>query len=204
MGRAMKVIGITGGIGSGKSRVLAFLEEELHGVICQADDVARKLEQKGQACYKEIVACFGRDILEESGEIDRAKLAGIVFADTGKLQQLNEIVHPAVKAQICREIEEERQKGTRAFFLEVALLLEDHYDLLCDEIWYIHTEERVRRERLKASRGYDDAKIDAILATQLSEEVFMAHADHVIENSGSFEETCARLRALGEQLDETM
>ena len=185
----MKIIGITGGVGSGKSAVLEHLSSEYQAVVYLSDDVARNLQQKGEICYEQIVAHFGNGILAADGQIDRAALAKIVFSDEAELLVLNQIVHPAVRTFFINAIEEHRQAGTAYLIIEAALLLENNYDEICDEIWYIHTSEEVRRIRLKASRGYDDEKITNIMASQLPEKEFFERCDAVIENSGDFEET---------------
>ena len=189
----MKVIGITGGIGSGKSRVLSYLEEKHHAVICQADQVAWELQEPGQKCYLEIVEHFGTDILNADTTINRKDLGQIVFRDEAQLSVLNGIMHPAVKTEVQKRISREKEKGTKLFFLEAALLIEEHYDEICDELWYIYTSEPIRRLRLKQSREYSDKKIDAIMATQLSEEMFRKACKIIIENNDVFEETCKRL-----------
>ena len=192
----MKVIGITGGVGSGKSRVLEYLHSKYQAVICQADQVAWKLQEPGQACYKKIVEFFGPDIVLENQYIDRQKLGGIVFSDERKLAVLNQIMHPAVKEYIKDRIREEKSKGTPCFFIEAALLLEDNYAEICDEIWYIYTDEEVRRARLKESRQYNDEKIDHIMKQQLSEEEFRARCQIIIHNSGDFADTCGQIDEL--------
>ncbi len=106
----MKVIGITGGVGSGKSAVLKLLEEEYHAVVVQLDEVAKALQRKGTPCWKAIVEAFGREILDENEELDRKKLAQIVFQSSEKLEQLNGIVHPAVKQQVLLDIEEKEKR----------------------------------------------------------------------------------------------
>lgn len=106
----MKVIGITGGVGSGKSAVLKLLEEEYHAVVVQLDEVAKALQRKGTPCWKAIVEVFGREILDENEELDRKKLAQIVFQSSEKLEQLNGIVHPAVKQQVLLDIEEKEKR----------------------------------------------------------------------------------------------
>ena len=198
----MKVIGITGGIGSGKSRVLSYLEEKHHAVICQADQVAWDLQEPGQKCHLEIIEHFGTGILNQDTTINRKTLGQIVFHDEAQLSVLNGIMHPAVKIEIQKRISQEKEKGTKLFFLEAALLIEEHYDEICDELWYIYTSEPIRRQRLKESREYSDEKIDAIMASQLSEESFRKACKIVIENNDVFEETCKRLddaiEALGE------
>lgn len=185
----MKIIGITGGIGSGKSCVLTIMEETYNVVICQTDVVAHRLQKKDEECYRKIVEEFGNAILGEDREIDRKKLGGIVFHDVDKLQKLNEIVHPAVKIQVKEEIEEARKKNCKIFLIESALLLEDHYEEICDELWYIYANETVRRERLKTSRLMTNEKIDLVMKSQASEETFRKYCHRVIDNSGTIEET---------------
>ena len=189
----MKIIGITGGVGSGKSRVLSFLEEKYNAVICQADQVAWKLQEPGQRSYIEIVEFFGEGILNEDKTINRGALGQIVFHDDGKLQKLNEITHPAVKDYIKEQICLEKEKGSSIFVIEAALLLEDNYDEICDEIWYIFTREEVRRKRLKESRNYSDEKIDSMIAAQQTESYFREHCQLTIDNSDDFEHTCIQI-----------
>ncbi len=189
----MKVIGITGGIGSGKSRVLSYMKEKYDAFICQADHVAWRLQEPGQKCYTQIVTDFGQEILKQDQTIDRTKLGQIVFSDSVKLERLNQIMHPSVKDYILQCIQKEQKNKTLYFLIEAALLLEDNYNLICDEMWYIYCDEKVRRERLKLSRGYTDKKMDAIMASQLSEQTFRANCHKVIDNSGSFEETCYQI-----------
>lgn len=186
----MKIIGITGGVGSGKSRVLSYMEEKFDAVICQADHVAWELQDPGQKCYAQIVEHFGKNILNDDGTINRRKLGEVVFCNRDELFVLNEIMHPAVKETIVQMIQSEQEKGTDYFVLEAALLLEDGYSQICDELWYIYTDEDTRRLRLKESRAYSDEKIDAIMASQLPEEVFRRECQIVIDNSGDFEDTC--------------
>lgn len=189
----MKIIGITGGVGSGKSRVLSYMETKYNAVICQADHVAWKLQEPGQKCYAQIVAYFGENILDEDGTINRGKLGQIVFANKEKLYKLNQIMHPAVKEYIVEWIQRERNDETAYFIIEAALLLEDDYSQICDEMWYIYSNESIRRDRLKSSRGYTDEKIDAIMASQLSEQIFRKECQIVIDNSEDFEDTCYQI-----------
>ena len=189
----MKIIGITGGVGSGKSRVLSYLEQQFNAVVCQADHVAWELQEPGKRCYLQIVEHFGREILQENETINRKKLGQIVFGNQEELLVLNSIMHPAVKEEIKNRICNASEKGCKYFFIEAALLLEDGYKQICDEMWYIYTDEITRRLRLKESRQYTDKKIDAIMATQLSEEIFRKECQVVIDNSGDFEDTCYQI-----------
>lgn len=196
----MKVIGITGGVGAGKSEVLNYLARKHGAVICQADIVARNLEKKGTICYRHIVEHFGTDVLLENGRIDRGKLAEIVFRDTEELKVLNSIVHPAVKKRIIRMIREQEKSGKELFVLEAALLLDDHYDELCDEIWYIYAEDSVRKKRLKLSRGYSDQKIEAIFRSQKTRDEFLNLCDRAVDNSRDFDYTCVQLESIIDKL----
>ncbi len=197
----MKVLGITGGVGSGKSEVLRYLEEKYGAVVCQADQVAKNLQRRGGRCYQQITEHFGKGILDEKGRIDRAKLAEIVFHDAKELEVLNSIVHPAVRKRILELKKAEEKKGTKLFVLEAALLLEDHYEPLCDEVWCVFANDDVRKRRLKLSRGYTEDKAEAIFRSQMTREEFLEHCDRAIDNSESFEETCAQLDAMLKKWD---
>lgn len=196
----MKVIGITGGVGTGKSEVLNYLERKHGAVVCQADLVAKNLEKKNTICYRQIVEHFGESILTENGRIDREKLAKVVFSDEEERKKLNAIVHPAVKKRILGLIREQKKKGTEFFVLEAALLLEDHYDEICDETWYIYAEDGVRRKRLKLSRGYGDERIDGIFRSQKSRDEFLKRCDRAVDNSRSFDDTCTQLDSIMKRL----
>ena len=170
----MKVIGITGGVGSGKSEVLKFLTDREGVVVCQADEVAKSFQRKGTKCFEEIVAHFGPGVVGKDGELHRKALADIVFHNEEELKCLNAIVHPAVETYIREWIQRERENGTKIFFLENALLLElKHDELFCDEIWYIYANDEIRMKRLKLARGYSEQKIEAIFRAQRSKEEFM-------------------------------
>ncbi|WP_072525452.1 dephospho-CoA kinase [Clostridium sp. Marseille-P3244] len=192
----MKVLGITGGVGSGKSQILNYLKEIRGAYICQMDETARKLQKKGTDCFRRIVEQFGTGILAEDGELDRVRLGSIVFSDAGSLETLNRIVHPEVIRHVRQDIARQEKEGTKLYVLEAALLPDAGAEL-CNEIWYIYTEENIRRRRLKMSRGYTDEKITQMIASQPSDEEFRQASTVVIDNSGSFENT---KRQIGERL----
>ena len=189
----MKIIGITGGVGAGKTEVLEYLNSQYGASICQTDKIAKKLQKKGGLCYDAIVGHFGKDILNEKEELDRQKLSDIVFSDPEQLRELNQIVHPAVKEEVDRQIQHEKRKNTNLFIIESAILIETDYGDICDELWYIYVEDSARRNRLYYSRGYDNKKIDEIIAAQLPKEQFLKNCDRVIDNSGVFAETMIQL-----------
>ena len=184
----MKVLGITGGVGSGKSQVLAYLETRYHASVCQMDEVAKQLQKKGTSCYREIVREFGTEITGPDGELDRTRLGAVVFSDSGKRKALNGIVHPAVLELVRRDIKEKAEQGVSLYVVEAALLPDTGREL-CDELWYVYAAEEVRRRRLKASRGYSDEKITRMMESQPAEERFRQVCTAVIDNSGTFEET---------------
>lgn len=189
----MKIIGITGSIGAGKTQISEYMNNKYGATICLTDEVAKKLQKKGAACYEPIVEHFGTEILDEKGELDRKKLSDIVFGNAEELNVLNQIVHPAVGEEVRRQIKKEERKNTNLFIIECAVLVEGRYNELCDEIWYIYVEDSARRNRLIYSRGYDNKKIDEITAAQLPKEEFMQACDRVIDNSGIFEETMMQI-----------
>ena len=181
----MKVIGITGGVGCGKSAVLAYLESEYAAVVTELDEVAKNLQKSGQECFGQIVAQFGVEILGDDGELDRSRLAEIVE----KLAKLNTIVHPKVKEWVREDIARKRKDGVGLYVIEAALLPTAGYESICDEMWYIYAEEPVRRRRMKESRGYTDEKITQMIASQPTERMFRESCGHMIDNSGTLENT---------------
>lgn len=201
-GRNMKIIGITGGVGAGKSEILAYIREHYNCQVILADNVAHQVEEPGQKCYNELVALLGADILNQDGTIQKTRMAAKIFADSRLLAKVNELVHPAVKEYILQKIAEKKKEGKLDFlFIEAALLIEDGYEQIVDELWYIYTKLDIRRERLKASRAYSDEKINQILQGQLSEEEFRKHCKVVIDNSGSLAEAYQQIdEKLGEYL----
>lgn len=187
----MKFIGITGGVGAGKSEILSHLSERENTRVMLADEIAHELMEPGTECYDKLKKFFGEeDIWECDGRFDRAKLASVIFGSQAKRELLNSIVHPAVKQYVIEQAKEEREKNKISLLvLEAALLIEEHYDKICDELWYIYTSEDNRRERLKASRGYTDEKIDNIFGSQLKEEEYRKVCAVVIDNNGSVSAT---------------
>lgn len=196
----MKVIGITGGVGSGKSALLSYIGKKYHCRIILADEAAHKVKEPGQPCYRELVVLLTDEILDEDGTINKGRMAAKIFQSEELLEKVNAIIHPAVKQMILQEISNQRKAGDADFFfIEAALLIECGYLNIVDEMWYIYAREDVRRERLKKSRNYSDEKIDAIMNSQLQEEEFRRHCCVVIDNSGSLEAAYEQIdRELGD------
>lgn len=194
----MKIIGITGGVGAGKSHILSYIEEKYKARILKTDEAAEFVRTPGHAGYEKIVKLLGEEILNEDKTINKNRMAEIIFADSEKLKRINEIMHPAVNQYVAEEIEMERKRQEKEyFFIESALLIENHYDEICDELWYIDTKADVRRERLKQNRGYSEAKISDIMSRQLSEEEFKKHCQVILDNNGQKE-------AVYHQIDQKM
>lgn len=196
----MKVYGITGGAGTGKSEVIKMLQENFGGCVIMSDEVARELMQKGNISYQLIVEYFGRDILMDDGEIDRKKLADHVFNNKEALEKLNSMTHPYVKDEIRKLIAEAEASGECRFVaLESAILLECGYEDICDEFWYVYTKPEIRRQRMKETRNYSDEKVDSVMRNQQPDEVFFEQCSFVIENNTTLSDVYAQLK---EKLDQ--
>ncbi len=191
----MKIIGITGGVGAGKSRILDFIKDNYNSYIILADDLAKDLCLKGQRCYEPLINLLGSSVISENGEIDRRVMADMIFEKPELRELVNSIIHPAVLNFILEKIDQLKALETvDYFFIEAALLIECGYKKIVDELWYIYASEDVRRNRLRESRGYSDEKIDNIFKSQLSESEFRENADFVIDNSGSVDDSFQMIR----------
>lgn len=196
----MRVIGITGGVGAGKSRILSYIKETYNCTILLADEAAHKVKEPGGPCYGQLIKLLSEDILDENGYIDKGKMAEKIFASESLLLEVNRIIHPAVKKFILQQIEEERKRACRDFFfIEAALLIEDGYLEIVDEMWYIYAGEEIRKKRLKDSRNYSDEKIKSIMENQLTDEEFRKYCKVIIDNGGAFSDVC---RCIDERLGE--
>ena len=190
----MKVIGITGGIGCGKSALLAAIGQEYKCRILLADNIANFLKEPGQRCYDPLVYLLGKGVLDEAGLMDKKKMSDMIFGNEALLELVNAVVHPAVKQYICECIEEERVKGQVEYvFVEAALFIEAGYRDIVDSLWYIYAREDVRIKRLQEGRGYTLEKIHSIMNNQLQEDVFRKYCDVTVDNSGSLENSMAQV-----------
>ena len=210
------VIGVTGGVGAGKSTVLMILEKNYNAKIIMADDVAKELMEPGGASYEAVVDAFGEEILVKQEEdsagategtadydseripdqaelkrpIDRKKLAEIIFNDDEKLALVNSLTHPKIKEEILSRIDSFYAEDEEALIVvEAALLIEAGYEDILDSLWIVTVDTEVRIERLMRDRGYTREKCLSIMDNQLSDEEFMAHADVIINNSHTLENT---------------
>lgn len=183
----MLFIGITGGVGAGKSAILSYLKDHYRTRVMLADEIAHDLMEPGTECYAQLRELFREDhIFLSDGRIDRPGMAKVIFSDDGKRDALNDIVHPAVKKYVIEQAALERQRKALDFIvLEAALLIEEQYDKVCDELWYIFTTVENRKKRLKASRGYSEEKCQSIIDSQLSEDIYRKYCQVVIDNNGT-------------------
>lgn len=185
----MKVIGITGGVGAGKSTILDYLEQKHHAYVIQADKIGHLLMEPDGVCYEQVIALFGRQVIKNDKTIDRKQVSDVVFGNELMRQSLDDIIHPAVKTYILEEINRQKEAGSRLLIVEAALLLEEHYEEFCDAVWYVHTDTEIRIQRLIESRGYSIEKAQSIIARQASEDFFRTHADYMIINNGDLDVT---------------
>lgn len=179
-------IGITGGIGAGKTEILSYIGKHYKCEIYLADQVAHEVKKPGTECFRALIDLLGREILASDGQIDKGRMAEKIFGDSSLLEKVNGIIHPAVKVYLLEHLEKAREAGeVELFFVEAALLIECGYRKLVDEMWYIYADENVRRNRLKQARGYSEKKIESIMSKQLSEQKFRENCDFIIDNSGT-------------------
>lgn len=195
----MKVVGLTGGIGAGKSAAARILSE-LGATVIDADRVGHDSYLPGTRGWQQVVAEFGHDVVAADGTIDRKRLATIVFADPARLARLNQIVHPLIRLAISARISAERDSGQqRPIVVEAALLIEAGWTALVDEVWVITAPRRLILERIESAQGLSPEAIAARIRAQLAEPERLTHADVVIENTGSLADLSSRLIRLWQQ-----
>jgi dephospho-CoA kinase len=204
----MKVIGLTGGIGSGKSTVAGFLAE-LGAVVIDADKVWHEALKPNTEIWREVVAAFGTEIVKPNGEIDRKKLGDIVFGNPEALARLNKIVHPRIYSMVKTQIEQYRQKGVRVVVFEAPLLIDvpllmkvGEPSLLgeVDEVWVTVAPESTVLRRIKEKFGLSEAEILARVHSQLPSEERVRQADVVINTDCALTELKEKVRALWQKL----
>lgn len=184
-GAEKKTIFLLGGVGAGKSRILDLLRDQYGARIVQADQVAKDLERKGEIGYQKLVELFGEKILGEDGEIDKVTLAGIIFSDEAALWQVNQAIHPLVWQYIRGWI----MANDSGILVVESALPGKNWDDIYDEVWYVYTQKEIRIQRLMESRGYSYEKCAAMIDNQPDEQEYRAMADHIIDNSRTFDET---------------
>lgn len=191
----VKLIGITGEVGAGKSKLLQYIKDNCHCEMYLTDDVAKEVRAKGTDAYNQMVALFGSDVLDKDGEIRNDIVAARMYADVNLKEALEDIIHPKVIAYLVEKCDNAKKAGVMDFvFIESAII--EKIGIIMDsldEIWYIHADELVRKERLRKHRGYDYAKASSIISTQPSETYFRRLSDVVIDNSADLESSYAQI-----------
>ena len=189
------VIGLTGGIASGKSTVSAKLKE-LGAAVIDADLLARDVVRKGEIAYNKIVQCFGEDILLPGGDIDRKKLGNIVFSDKEKLELLNSITHPEIINRMKERIQELKAEGAKVIVVDAAILIEMGLHKYVDSVWVLSVDRETQLKRLAERDKYDYREAENRINSQFTDEVRKKYADVVIDNSKPIEEVEKRLEEL--------
>lgn len=193
----MYVIGVTGGIGCGKSHVCKYVSESYDAELLICDDIANEICEPGGRVYETLKAELPAECYNEDGTRNRKVLGDLAFKNPELLLLLNRIIHPAVKDEVKERIKAAKEKGKRLAVIEAALLIEAGYRDVCDEYWYVYTKKEFRIERLLASRPLSVEKIEDIISKQLSEEEFTKACDYVVDNNSDRD-------ALEKRLDEKM
>lgn len=196
----MKVIGLTGGIASGKSTVSILLKDK-GAVIIDADEISRKLMKKGTTTYKKVIKCFGDKLLDKYKNINRKKLGKLVFSDKNALKALNDITHPAIIDEIKRNLTELTKKGEQIIVIDAALLLEVGLDSVVDEVWVVAVNEKTQLERLmKRDKMLDKEQAVARIKSQMSLQERLKYADKIINNNKNIEYTKLQVNNLWKEL----
>ena len=193
--RVMFIIGLTGGIGTGKTLVAKALEE-LGAAVVNADLLGHEVYEPRTEGWREVVAAFGERVVSADGEIDRRALGGIVFSDEAALRRLNAITHPRIYALAAERLDALKRQGAEAAVLEAALLIEAQWTGLVSEVWVVTSPEGDVIERLGQRNGMDADTARARIGAQMPQSERVGYADAVLENSGSPEELDANVREL--------
>jgi len=183
----MIVIGLTGGIGTGKSEVTRIFQE-LGAVLINADQIGHQAYTPHSEIWQEVVKAFGEEILQPSGEIDRKKLGSIVFADPDQLTRLNQIMHPRMARMVAQQIQELGEQGADVVVVEAALLFEAGWDSLVDEVWSTESPEESVIKRLQSRSGLSQEEAKKRIDSQMSAEERTSRSQVVVDNSGDLVE----------------
>ncbi|MEX0799831.1 MAG: dephospho-CoA kinase [Dehalococcoidia bacterium] len=199
----MYVIGLTGGIGSGKSTVAQMLES-MGAVLLSADTAGHEVYAPGRPAWQEIVDAFGRDVVAPDGSIDRKKLGPIVFGDPQQLQRLNAITHPRMKDLMREKLDAERARETKVAVLEAALLFDAGWDDLTNEVWVTNAPEDVTAKRTAERSGISVEEARARIRAQMSNDERVARSQVIIDTDCPLEDTRKQVKAEWQRLLERL
>lgn len=186
------VVGLTGGVGAGKSRILAVLKEEYGAEVLMSDREAHALLERGGEGYEAVLRIFGNEFLNENGELDRRLLSGRLFYDREALKTMNGLIHPMV----WRKVGEKISASQAEFIVVESAIMGREQKNLFDEIWYVYASRKNRLRRLLKNRGYDEDRSLSVMRNQPEQAEYLAMADRVIDNNGSEAEVRAALEAI--------
>jgi dephospho-CoA kinase len=195
----MHVIGLTGGIGTGKSTVATFLQQQ-GATILNADQIGHEVYVPGRPAFHELVEAFGGDIVAPDGSIDRKKLGAIVFADPKQMAKLNSIVHPRMKGIMREKLQELQRAGTAIAVIEAAILFEARWDDLASEVWVTSAPPEIAARRVAERSNLTTEEAIERIKSQMSNEERTSRADIVIDTSGDMDSTIANTREKWEDL----
>jgi dephospho-CoA kinase len=196
------IIGLTGGIASGKSVVSSMLAER-GALVVDADKVGHEAYAPGNDCYTEVVKAFGADIVASDGTIDRRALGAKVFGDEAQRRRLQDIVWPWMRRTMEGRIAEMRREGVPVVVLEAAVLIEADWTTLVDQVWVVQVGRDVARQRIMERNGLTSEQADQRIDAQLSNAERARHAQVIIENNGTLEELEGDVQAAWERLERT-
>ena len=196
----MRSIGLTGGIASGKSTVVEALRD-LGAETIDADRLGHQTYEPGTGTFQAVVEAFGDELVAEDGTIDRRVLGGKVFGKPDELKRLTDIVWPGIRALAADELERLAGEGTKVAVLEAAVLIEAEWQDLVDEVWVVSAEPEAARERLMARNDMSAEDADARIASQISNQERLAHADVVIETDCPIDEVRGRVETAWNELN---
>jgi dephospho-CoA kinase len=194
-----RVLGLTGGIGSGKSTVSQYLAK-LGAVIIDADKVGHEVYRPNTETWLELVKTFGNRILAEDNTIDRKKLGAIVFCNPEELERLNTIIHPQITNIIKKRIDDYRRKGISVIVLDAPVLFEANAKSLVDEVWVVVADKATVIKRAVARTGLPEEQVRSRIRSQMSNEERIKRAQVVIHNDGTVEELREKVKELWERV----
>lgn len=193
-----KIIGITGGIASGKSTVVAEIRKHGYQVI-DADQVVHELQAKGGKLYQALCNWLGTDILQENGELDRKKLGQLIFSSKDMLEKSSRLQNGIIREELARR-RDELAKTQKVFFMDIPLLIEHNYMEWFDDIWLVHLDEKTQLERLVMRNHFSKEEAKKRMASQMSTEAKKPYADKLLDNSGDLTELKAQINQLLQEL----
>ena len=194
-----RIIGITGGIASGKSTVTEFLRQQGHQVI-DADQVVHELQEPGGRLYQALLSTFGSAILQEDGRLDRPKLGAMIFGNPDLLAQSSQLQNEIIREELARR-RDLLAETEDIFFMDLPLLFELEYDNWFDQIWLVDVTEETQLSRLMARNTLSQEEAEKRIAAQLSLQEKRKRADVLIDNNGSLEGTRQQLRDALQKLE---